>query len=440
MNVDDFKRPLKFVIITTTVLCVLYFFWGIYAMNNKQHADITAADSKLIGFDYQYYYFLYKILSLRPGERAGFEVLDDVHTSLNSDKQVLFQLKHTTQNNAAGAPINLTELDLDLWKTLFNWAKVISDAVAGRANKQAQLDFIKKTEFVLVSNKSTSSKNKVLSLINEYHVTDKPANEKKKTICSIGAASDDGKIKECAEFLSGLDDHVFAAFIANISFELDVDDVIALCKEEIKAAMIPEKSIGSVFAEIDSKIRESNFFDIKSGKKIEISFDDFYTRYKRYYDKGRSSDFKIVPYQSEVKTDDVFEQMFVRQLQDIDDINIASGCLDDVIRFTTQKLTLAQSIFISYAQGDITQQEIDDFNSDSINRWRNIFRAHTRRPLKTEEAVRDAGCRVLDQVRSEALQIGGVALDSLMSNGQYYKLSDELNIGWRIDWESKYKK
>ena len=57
--------------------------------NNKTHIEKTAAETKSIGFDYQYYFFLWKLLSLEMGESVGLEVKDDVHTELNNNTQVL---------------------------------------------------------------------------------------------------------------------------------------------------------------------------------------------------------------------------------------------------------------------------------------------------------------------------------------------------------------
>ena len=61
----------------------------------KTHVDKTSAETKSIGFEYQYYFFLWKVLSLEHGETVGLEVKDDVHTELNDSTQILYQLKHT---------------------------------------------------------------------------------------------------------------------------------------------------------------------------------------------------------------------------------------------------------------------------------------------------------------------------------------------------------
>ncbi|WP_228481828.1 hypothetical protein [Stutzerimonas stutzeri] len=117
--------------------------------NKKSFTEQTNADTTEIGFHYQYYYFLYRLLNLKSGQSVGLEVKDDVHTDLDNETQILFQLKHTVQQNAAGYSVALTELDSDLWKTLHNWAKIISDKTVGRDQQAKQNEFIKKLNFIL---------------------------------------------------------------------------------------------------------------------------------------------------------------------------------------------------------------------------------------------------------------------------------------------------
>ncbi|MFC6979796.1 hypothetical protein [Microbulbifer taiwanensis] len=68
-------------------------------MTSKPHTEKTSAAGTIAGFDFQYYYFLYKLLTLKKGETIGFEALDDVHTQLNNNHQILIQIKHTIQKN-----------------------------------------------------------------------------------------------------------------------------------------------------------------------------------------------------------------------------------------------------------------------------------------------------------------------------------------------------
>ncbi len=74
---------------------------------SKTFMEKTAAPGPSAGFDYQYYYFLYKILNLKKGQSVGLEIKDDVHTDVDNDLQLLFQLKHTIQKQADGKPVAL---------------------------------------------------------------------------------------------------------------------------------------------------------------------------------------------------------------------------------------------------------------------------------------------------------------------------------------------
>jgi hypothetical protein len=130
----------------------------------------TNAIEKSIGFDFQFFYFLDAVLNMKIGESVGLEVKDDVHTQLNADKQILIQLKHTTKKTSSGSPVALSELDIDLWKTISNWAQIISDASDNRGSIENQILFAQKTTFLLASNKSENGSNSFIKELNAYHM------------------------------------------------------------------------------------------------------------------------------------------------------------------------------------------------------------------------------------------------------------------------------
>lgn len=113
----------------------------------KTFMEESTAPGTGAAFDYQFYYFLYRLLNMKKGQSIGLEIRDDVHSELDNDVQLLFQVKHTIQTKADGLPIALAELDSDLWKTLYNWARVISDPKASRKETSAQLELLKKQNF-----------------------------------------------------------------------------------------------------------------------------------------------------------------------------------------------------------------------------------------------------------------------------------------------------
>ena len=85
----------------------------------------------------------------------------------------------------------------------------------------------------------------------------------------------------------------------------------------------------------------------------------------------------------------------------------------------------------------MTCEEIDSFNREAKLRWENKFRAkYNRRNTKDPN---DIALEILDELRTERLNISSQQMETDFSNGEYYYLSDKPVIGWQHDWESKYK-
>lgn len=257
-------------------------------MSNTTHTDKTSADSITVAFDYQYYYFLFKLFSLDDGESVGLEVKDDVHTELSNNIQLLIQLKHSVQINASGDSINFTTLDNDLWHTLYNWCEIITDKKDGRNDKAKQIEFVERTYFILVSNKSYTKQNKFIEILNNYRAGFITHKQAKNEIHKIDTKNED--IQKYKTKLLSLDDDVSNLFLKNIKFDLNNDNLIEKCKIALKSKMIPEKNLDDLFKKLDSSIREENYISIKKNQKVIINFDEYNKKYRIYYDQARNTD------------------------------------------------------------------------------------------------------------------------------------------------------
>lgn len=393
----------------------------------KTHADKTAADDKSIGFDYQYYYFLHRVLKLGKRQSVGLEVKDDVHTELENDQQILIQLKHTTQRKRDGSLINITTFDPDLWKTLSNWSKVICDKSSGRDTEKSQLNFIAKTEFMLVTNKSQTGRCRF------FNIQERNKNSKEK-LEPLKLQTRNSTIKEYIQDILNLNDLVLTAFLAKIHLEYDIDDVIALCKESIAEHHVPENSIEQLFRNLDSQIRQDNFLSIKKGEKIIITFSDFSKKYRRFFDLARNPELKISEYHESLPAN-LKDQIFIRQLTDIGDLSKAD--VEYMSDYTRYMLTVKTNLLRWQFDGDLTSEEINKFNGEAKMRWQNKFRAIYREKEKIDGNT--LALKVLDEIRMEKLMLGSQNVGTEFSNGEYYYLSNIPEIGWQSDWETKYK-
>ncbi|WP_350657410.1 hypothetical protein [Psychrobacter sp. S1-30-MNA-CIBAN-0213] len=397
-------------------------------MSQKPHTESTSADKTALGFDFQYYFFLYKLLQLKEGESIGLEVKDDVHTDLNNDCQLFYQVKHTIHKDR-----NLTTRDIDLWKTLSNWAKIISDEYDNRSDIVEQIEFVKKSEFILFSNKKTNQDNKIINLIEQLKKSSIDINKFYDELELI--KSDTASTSKIIPFINNvlkLDKSVLHKFILKVGFILEDRDIIGMIHGALRVKMVEKRHIEQVFRDLYSDIKRQNFITIKEGDKFQISFDDFYDKYRVYFHPSITKLSirpltKNLPSHSEMKT-----QVFIKQLLDIGDFN--DNDIDELARLTAQKMKLENNIFDWHRKGEITHNKCEDFHNDAKANWKNSWKSKSRRILDDDKSL-----EMIDDLRKEKLMIDGQELDTDMSNGEFYYLSDIPEIGWSIGWE-KYEK
>lgn len=404
-------------------------------MSSRSRVDTTSAEDKSIGFDYQYYYFLNELLNMKIGQVVGLEVLDDVHIERPDGTNLLVQLKHTVQTSAQGAPINLTTMDADLWKSISNWCKLIIDPADGRASVDSQLAFLKKTSFLLASNKSENDKNAFLISIEAFKATTKSHAELVADITSLKAKSKDLVIQDYIDDVLSLDAAVSESFFEHLSFALGQNEIINLCKASIAEKQIHQSRIDDVFHAIDSEVRQNSHAAVKAGQKVTISFDQFTQKYRRFFDIARSGSLLFRRFPS-VLPDNLLDQTFIKQLVDINDIS--ENDIDFHTKFTTRRLHFRDNMERLIQDGDITQSDIDDMEDEASVMWEGKFRQVYSGQQSISDEVASA-CAIVGDLRQRKLTLASQELPLSMSNGGFYELSDRPVIGWLSDWKDRYK-
>ncbi|EGQ7992908.1 hypothetical protein MW343_001443 [Vibrio parahaemolyticus] len=398
-------------------------------------SESTTADKSSAGFDYQYYYFLWKVLSLKHGQSVGLECKDDVHIDLDNDIQVLYQLKHTVKtSNVTNKPANLTDLDSDLWKTLSNWVDIIKYAKAGRTLPSVQLKFLKITNFVLASNKSNSGNNRFINLVEKARNGELSLSEVAIQVKNITSKSKSDDIKNYTDNIISLDSSVLLEFLKKIEFELEENDIIRRCHEAILSCMIDERHVENVFKLVDSSIREDNFINIKKGVKCVVSFDDFYRKYRKHFQNHQNEGLVLYDF-NEIIPDRIEEFTFIKQLIDIGDISESDT--DEIVEFATYMISAKKNLNSWLENGELTNMQLNNEKSQSILEWKNKWRKTYRGELNEEEHSKLA-IKLVDTLRDSPLNFNSLPKDLTFSNGFLYYLSDLPEIGWRKDW-SKYK-
>ncbi|MER1986616.1 MAG: hypothetical protein ABS948_12065 [Solibacillus sp.] len=413
-------------------------------MNIKSYQDKVSADHNIAANDFHYYYFLYIILDMKINDTVGLEVKDDIHIDLPNNKQVLIQIKHSIKKNKKSQPISLTELDSDLWKTLHNWKKMINDSTQHRNTLNSQIEYIKNTTFILISNKSFSSANKLLKIIDEFKNKRADLSILIEYLIQLKEKTQDSTIKSYIDFLIGSPKRWLNEFFKNIEFKLNEEDIIEKIKTKIKEKMIPDNRIDQVFSRVDSNIRMQNFFNVQNREKILITFDQVTKLVRPHFEEAQHSSL-IVKKREENFSGNPVEQLFIKQLIDIEIIECTE--LEDIIYLTNKKLLAYGNLKEWEQEGIITSLQKSEFDNQCITLWQTEFDSHYRKIFRkikknngeiiVDELIETAQT-LYDDLLKYDLEFNKTKLGLEMSHGQFYLLADKPYIGWKLNWENDH--
>jgi hypothetical protein len=399
-------------------------------INNIQKQHTAGAQS--LGFDYQSYYFILLALELKQGQKIGFEVKDDIHIDKEDGTTILFQAKHTIQENQ-----NLTTLDADLWKPLSNWTDFI------KADKTS--DFLKKHSFVLVANKNDGN-NEFVDVLSDFRI-----NENIDTVLSkleeLKGKTKDKTITKYIGNVVSLGKSKRKQFFAKLTIET-ADSIIEKIKNKINEKTYQPDLVDPIFNKLYSNIQQAKYFDIRNTKKFEFTYEDFTKRFgKCFRDAFEKTSLpkRNVPILLPENPED---QIFIKQLLDIGDIQSGST---DIQKYTTLMLEAFNQFSYWINDNIVLPTDMNEFEANSILIWENKFRSQYRQiernitngtPLiALENHIKDLGVQLVDFLREQDLSTQAFQfLEREYSNGYFYMLSNDLRIGWHYDWKNKYTK
>ena len=413
-------------------------------MTLKSFQDRVSADHNIAADDFHYYYFLYTLLKMKIGDTVGLEVKDDIHIDLSNGKQVLIQVKHSIQKNKSNQTINLTELDIDLWKTLSNWKNMIDDTTQQRDSLESQIKYINKTKFILLSNKSYSSSNKFLIILDKFKSKEVMINDVIRHLTDLKDKTQDSTIKGYINFLLKSQKKWLSNFFKNLEFKLDEENIIDKIKSTIRENRIPEYRIDQVFYRIDSNVRLQNYFQAQNRNKILISFEQFEKMVIPLFEEERNQGL-VIKERTENFSGDPLDQLFIKQLLDIEIIE--SDEIFEIIELTNRKMLAYTNFKYWEHEGSITTLQKKEFDKTSIEMWQVEFNSHYRkikRKIKkgnceiTEEELLDTAQSLYDALLKYNLKLCNTELGQEISHGQLYLLADKPSIGWKINWENEY--
>lgn len=418
-------------------------------MNKRKTAEAEHTAIPIIGaFIYQYYYFIWKLLTLHDGETVSFEKLDDVAIE-TKDSIFCFQVKHTVKGNIDKKAICMGKRDSDLWKAIDVWRKII---IQDRS-KLEQKEYIKNHKFVFVSNK-TSEGHGLIETIQKLKSNDNPEiildkyleevlkshREKKET-----ANADDCKTRYRSVQVMVEDFKAFAQkvdFVKNLDFVMESpDDVEAKIRRSIQydhqfIGIKVEEFFSCFKGEVDKDLFNNSTRNIC----LSYSYEERHKRFQACFNKVRSTPL-IFKYDKQEYHPDFLQQKCIKQLLAVGDIKLNS--YDKIAKYMSCFLSFANTYDENMKEFIIGDSENVMFKETVASHWDDEFStAYDEMNMDaSEEEIHEAAKIMLSNLRKIELQLCETNLFKPISNGAFYYFSDGdvPLIGWHRDWQSKFK-
>lgn len=401
--------------------------------SQRKRYDLTAADTKIIGTDYQFFYFIKELMKMKKGHQVGYEVKDDVHVTLSCGKLVLIQLKHTTQKQANGQPINLSELDDDLLHTIYNWILLICDKNDNRSSYEQQKLFIENASFILATNKTISA-NKFISNMQGLKNNTLGIKDFALYLSDLSKATK-SSTKEYIDSMLNLNSQLLEMLIKSITIEVQADTIIDEIRDCISEKYMRKDKINDAFSDIFFEMKEDFYNCVNAGEKFMVSYEDWQPRGITIFEKYRTTNLPIRSFEPAIPAN-FQEQPFVQELIGIGDLERDE--IEQMAEYTGFMLEIEMNLKEWYDNGDITLQQMNQFHNYSKTFWKNAHRKIHRTTTLINDSINALSC--LDELRNKELEFEYTSLNIQLSNGEFYHLSNNREIGWVKKWEDKYKK
>lgn len=395
-------------------------------------AKDTNAGGVAAGFIYQIYYFLYRLLSMQEGEVVSLEKFEDVGAE-KGEKKTYYQLKHTVATTGITVA-HMRDRDTGLWKTLSMWV----DKIEKKGDENAQRKEIERSEFVLMSNKSTED-NIFFQKVRSYKVEGKweelKEYVKEQAVKGKASAAAEKKDKSIYAYTKHVKEFaLLKEFLGKVDARFMSDDDI---KEKIVYLLVNKYHLKRPNAIVLRETLYGRLSGLLTGKELEFTFESFHTTFGELFTKVRER--KFVPRNRKVRIPDApRKQTFIRQLVDIDDVLAQSK--EDIEDLTLQKLQFENDYNDALEVGD--NDDRTNFEKDVKARWKKHHRKNNNgiSSANSGDEIKRAARTVLEEVRNEHLFFDQDILNEISSNGCFYHFSDgdKPKIGWRYDWKERY--
>jgi hypothetical protein len=411
-----------------------------YSQALQDFINHTSAAHVQAGFEFQFYVFFFLLLKMGSEFKSiEYETDDDIVVIKGDDKKVLIQAKNAILNQS-GNVVNLTNRDTDLWHTISNWMK--------QYEYSTDSDFFLEREFFIYTSKSIES--------NDFYKKMTDFKNEEITITILDSELDDlisntidNNILDGMNRLKSIDIDKRKQFYKRFEIKSVIDTSIIqkIVDILIYDKNLPENKIPQVYASLHSELIDDGFVKTCRRDKIKLTTDEIYKKLRRSFNRQFDRTLSIDRQVDNLLPGDLLNHTFINQLIDID--YIFPNDEDDIRKLHIKRIGSENKLLKSRLEDhDIDKTDLENIELNCLAKWdavfgssaRNIRRKESNGMIANEEDLKNQGFACFEQINNYQLQLDTVQFDLEMTQGYFYTMSNEPRIGWRYDWERKYKK
>lgn len=387
------------------------------------------ASGQLTGYLYQVFTALLLLIQAKnPEVQICIEKFDDIAFLSDDEPIVLIQTKHHTTSQG-----NLSDTSTDLWRTIKSWCDYIVE------------NDVDKTQFFIITTSDAPEYSATYFLANSCRDEDKAWNILQDT--AKQKVIEESVNKKFYESFLNMDIEIQKKLIANI-YVLSNAPIIKDLKDEmmpyIRMTTFPQfvdkvydEIVGWWTSEVIKGLLSKEPYLI-SQKQLHLKIADIGSKYKQ---DSLPIDVDLLHSPSDEEMGEVVGQntIFGEQLKLIDlSAERIRRCIRDYYNAYSQR-----SIWVREQLTDL--DELQRYNDRLIDEWDRLYLI-MKEELEdygeelTEDIKKKRGRKLLTDIESLNIFIRQNVSDPFIMRGSYHDLSNQLKVGWHIDFLERLNK
>jgi len=410
-----------------------------YNKDYQKFLNKTSADYVQEGFDFQFFTFFYLLLNMEKDSTIEYETDDDVLYIRSDGTRELIQAKNAIEGPNGNVP-NLTINDIAVWHTIDNWIT--------QFELSKESNFFVDRKFKIWTNRNFEN-NTFYTNIQKFQQYDTEIETLHLELDSLIEDSQSDEIKAIMKKLKSLNLVHRKQFYQRFSIEQFEGTSII---EKIKSTLyitksIQENKIDKVYSSLFTELKDNKFIKVFKREKTKLTAEQVHKICKRSFNRAFDRTLSIDRSFENKIPSDINDHTFIKQLIDIE--YLFEDDIDKIREMHIKRLGATNSLWSARnIEGDIDKTDLINIEKNCFDKWKLEFdlsgidirrKLFKNKAIISEEESISAGLLCFINISRFELKYDSIQFDQEMTLGYFYDMSDEPRIGWRHDWNEKYK-